>query len=43
MFGIFAGFADDAQVEDGFIRLADRPGIGFEGQNELYAVMRTLV
>ena len=43
VFGIFAGFADDAQVEDGFIRLADRPGIGFEGQNELYAVMRTLV
>ena len=43
VFGIFAGFADDARVEDGFIRLADRPGIGFEGQNELYAVMRTLV
>jgi L-alanine-DL-glutamate epimerase-like enolase superfamily enzyme len=42
VFGIFAGFADDAKVEDGQIRLSDRPGIGFEAQNELYAVMRAL-
>lgn len=42
VFGIFAGFADDAKVEDGWLALPQRPGIGFEGQNELYAVMREL-
>ncbi len=42
VFGVFAGFADDARVENGMIRLSDRPGIGFEGQNELYAVMGSL-
>lgn len=43
VFGIFAGFADDARVEDGYLRLPDRPGIGFEAQNALYGVMRALV
>ena len=43
VFGIFAGFADDAKVEDGYLKLPDRPGIGFEAQNALYAVMRGLV
>lgn len=43
VFGPFAGFADDATVENGSIRLPERPGIGFEGQNALYAVMRELV
>ena len=42
VFGVFAGFADDAEVENGMISLSDRPGIGFEAQNELYAVMRKL-
>jgi L-alanine-DL-glutamate epimerase-like enolase superfamily enzyme len=42
VFGIFAGFADDAKVEHGYLRLPERPGIGFEGQNALYAVMREL-
>lgn len=42
VFGLFAGFADDARVEDGFLRLPDRPGIGFEAQNALYAKMREL-
>lgn len=42
VFGPFAGFADDAKVENGWIRLPDRPGIGFEAQNALYAVMRDL-
>ena len=42
VFGVFAGFADDAKVENGMINLSDRPGIGFEAQNELYAVMRKL-
>ena len=43
VFGAFGGFADDAAVEDGFLPLSDRPGIGFEGQAALYALMRPLV
>ena len=42
VFGVFAGFADDAVIENGFISLSDRPGIGFEGQAALYAVMKEL-
>jgi len=42
VFGVFAGFADDAKVENGYLRLPERPGIGFEAQNALYAVMRDL-
>ena len=42
VFGAFAGFADDAKVDDGWLALPDRPGIGFEAQNELYALMRSL-
>ena len=43
VFGVFAGFADDAQVVDGLITLSARPGIGFEGQDALYQVMKALV
>ena len=43
VFGIFAGFADDARVENGRLQLPERPGIGFEAQNALYAVMRELL
>ena len=43
VFGIFAGFADDANVENGYLKLPDRPGIGFEAQNQLYSAMRALV
>ncbi len=42
VFGAFAGFADEAKVEDGWLKLPDRPGIGFEAQNDLYALMRTI-
>jgi L-alanine-DL-glutamate epimerase-like enolase superfamily enzyme len=42
VFGAFGGFADDAKVEGGAITLSDRPGIGFEGQAALHAVMREL-
>jgi len=42
VFGVFAGFADDSKVENGYLKLPDRPGIGFEAQNDLYEVMRTL-
>lgn len=42
VFGAFGGFADDARVEDGYLSLSDRPGIGFEGQACLYRIMREL-
>ncbi|MGH6680351.1 MAG: enolase C-terminal domain-like protein [Bradyrhizobium sp.] len=40
VFGVFGGFGDDAQIEHGRVALSDRPGIGFEGQSGLYAIMR---
>ena len=42
VFGVFAGFADDAKVENGYLALPQLPGIGFEAQNALYAVMKEL-
>ncbi len=42
VFGPFGGFADDATIESGYISLSERPGVGFEGQSALYAVMREL-
>ncbi len=42
VFGDFGGFADDAKLEDGYLKLSDRPGIGFEGQARLYRMMREL-
>jgi L-alanine-DL-glutamate epimerase-like enolase superfamily enzyme len=42
VFGDFGGFADDATLENGFLTLSDRPGIGFEGQARLYRIMREL-
>lgn len=43
VFGVFAGFADDSKVENGMLTLSERPGIGFEGQNSLYQVMREII
>jgi L-alanine-DL-glutamate epimerase-like enolase superfamily enzyme len=42
VFGLFGGFGDNVKVENGLLKLSDEPGIGFEAQNELYAVMRQL-
>jgi D(-)-tartrate dehydratase len=42
VFGDFGGFADDARLEDGYLALSDRPGIGFEGQSRLYHIMHEL-
>jgi L-alanine-DL-glutamate epimerase-like enolase superfamily enzyme len=42
VFGDFGGFADDARIENGYISLSDRPGIGFEGHARLYKMMREL-
>jgi L-alanine-DL-glutamate epimerase-like enolase superfamily enzyme len=39
VFQPFGGFADDIPVEDGYVRLPDTPGIGFERKQALYAVM----
>ena len=40
---MFGCFVDDAKVENGYLKLPDRPGIGFEAQNALHKVMRELV
>jgi L-alanine-DL-glutamate epimerase-like enolase superfamily enzyme len=42
VFGPFGGFADEAKVEGGYLPLPDLPGIGFEAQSALYAIMRKL-
>ena len=42
VFGDFGGFADDAELEGGYLSLSARPGIGFEGQTRLYRIMRGL-
>jgi L-alanine-DL-glutamate epimerase-like enolase superfamily enzyme len=42
VFGDFGGFADDAELAGGYLKLSDRPGIGFEGQARLYRIMREL-
>jgi L-alanine-DL-glutamate epimerase-like enolase superfamily enzyme len=42
VFGAFGGFADDARLDGGYLALSERPGIGFEGQSALYAIMREL-
>lgn len=42
IFQPFGGFADGIPVEDGYVRLPDAPGIGFECKRELYAVLRAL-
>jgi L-alanine-DL-glutamate epimerase-like enolase superfamily enzyme len=42
VFGPFAGYADDARIENGHLTLSDRPGIGFEAQSALYRIMREL-
>ncbi|HSK41768.1 MAG TPA: mandelate racemase/muconate lactonizing enzyme family protein [Arenibaculum sp.] len=40
VFRPFGGFADDIPVEDGFVRLPQVPGIGFEAKSDLIRVMR---
>lgn len=42
VFGAFSGYADDAAVRDGCLPAPQLPGIGFEGQNELYSLFRDL-
>jgi D(-)-tartrate dehydratase len=40
VFQPFGGFADAIPVEDGYVRLPDAPGIGFEEKANSWAVMR---
>jgi L-alanine-DL-glutamate epimerase-like enolase superfamily enzyme len=42
VFQPFGGFADDTPVEDGYVRLPDIPGVGFEAKRNLYKVMKSL-
>lgn len=42
VFGAFGGFAEGMHVSDGILPLPDCPGIGFERQPGLFALMREL-
>jgi D(-)-tartrate dehydratase len=42
VFKPFGGFADGIAVEDGYVRLPDAPGVGFEAKAALIEVMRGL-
>jgi L-alanine-DL-glutamate epimerase-like enolase superfamily enzyme len=42
VFQPFGGFADNMPVENGYVRMPDVPGIGFEAKANLYAVMKNL-
>jgi hypothetical protein len=42
VFGAFGGYADGMRVTDGSLNLPDLPGIGFEGQPKLFALMQEL-
>ena len=42
LFQPYGGFPDSVRVEDGYIRMPELPGIGFEGKSELITVMRDL-
>ena len=41
-FGVFSGYADDITLDDGYLKLGDWPGMGFERQNDLYALMKPI-
>ena len=42
VFQPFGGFADNTPVEDGYVRMPDVPGVGFEAKPALYRVMKSL-
>jgi D(-)-tartrate dehydratase len=42
LFQPYGGFSDGVRVESGYITMPELPGIGFEGKNDLIAVMRRL-
>ena len=42
LFQPFGGFPDGVNVENSYITMPELPGIGFEGQAQLYKIMREL-
>jgi len=43
LFEPFSGFADNIPVHDGYVRMPDIPGIGFEAKSDLFQLMRQVV
>ena len=43
VFQPFGGFADAIPVENGYVRLPNIPGVGFEAKRELYDLLRSVV
>jgi D(-)-tartrate dehydratase len=43
VFAPFGGFADSTPINDSRVKMPDMPGIGFEGKNALYAVMKPML
>lgn len=42
VFQPFGGFADNYAVEDGYVKLPEVPGIGFEEKSDLYSLLLTI-
>lgn len=42
IFQPFGGFADGVPVENGYVRLPETPGIGFEAKADLYKLMKSV-
>jgi L-alanine-DL-glutamate epimerase-like enolase superfamily enzyme len=42
LFQPFGGFPDGTRVEDGYVRMHDTPGIGFEAKSDLIRVLATV-
>ena len=42
VFQPFGGFADTIPVENGYVRLPNLPGVGFEAKRELYDLLRSV-
>jgi L-alanine-DL-glutamate epimerase-like enolase superfamily enzyme len=43
VFRPFGGFSDAIAVENGYVKLPDSPGVGFETKSELYTLLRSLL
>jgi L-alanine-DL-glutamate epimerase-like enolase superfamily enzyme len=42
VFQPFGKFADGTEIDEGYVRLPDLPGIGFEANRELYSLLRSV-
>ena len=42
VFGVFSGYDDSYKLNDGYLQLNDNPGIGFEGQNDLFNLFKNI-